>query len=406
MPIYAYAAIDPETRKIVKGKLEAADLRAAKEVLRAQGQIPTTLQEEVDVNLLNKIPMVGTLLAPKAGLKDITVMVQQMSTLLDAGIPLIESLFLLEQQSKSNRLKEILRKARNDIVSGDSLSTALARYPREFSRLFVNMIRAGEVSGELDKICNRLTSLMEKQLELDGKIKGALFMPLITLVVIFGVIILLLVMVVPQFQILFSGMGKELPLPTQLLVQASNFVKAAWHVGIVAIVSGIVWFNMFRKGAGKPIIDAWLLTIPLIGNLLNKVYCSSFIRTLATLLGAGVSLTEAISTASATVDNFVMITALESVRDSILLGGSLSKPMENSKLFPYMVVKMTAIGEETGQMEAMLNKAANYLDQETDAAVATLTKMIEPIMIFTLGGILLFVMLALYLPLWSVMDAH
>lgn len=405
MAVFTYSAIDPTTNKTTEGKLEAINLRQAKDMLRQQGQIPTKIeQEEQSADLgevLQKVPLLGDLLTPKAGQKDICMMTQQMATLLNAGIPLIEGLFLLEQQSENKALKNILKKVRADVIAGDSFSSAISRYPKQFSRLYVNMVRSGEVSGELETVCTRLAQLMEKTMALQATIQGALVYPAFTVLVIVGVIIVIMVVVVPQFRTMFANYNAELPLPTQVLISTSDFTMQFWWAILVACVTFFFWFNMFRLGKGKPLVDQWLLTLPLIGDLFRKVYVSRFVRTLASTVGAGIALVEALVTASATVDNYVLRAAFDKAKESILQGGTLARPLEQTNAFPVMVVKMIAIAEETGRMEEMLNKSADYLDVEVDRAVDTLTTMIEPIMIVVLGGLLLGVALALYIPLFD-----
>lgn len=405
MPVFLYTAVDPSTSKTVEGKIEAENMRAAKELLRGHGQIPTRLTPDTQsLNLkdaIKKVPILETLLGPHVGMKEICMMSQQMSTLLNAGIPLIEGLFLLEQQSESKALKEILKKVRADVIAGDSYSAAISKYPKQFPPMYINMIRAGEVSGEMETVCARLAHLMEKMMALQAKIQGAMIYPAFTVVVIVAVIVVIMVVVVPEFQKMFSGFGAALPLPTQILIELSHFTLSFWWAILTVVGTFTFWFNVFRKGTGKPLVDQWMLTIPLIGDLLRKVYVSRFVRTLAGTVGAGISLIEALGTSAATVDNYVLRVAFDKARESLLQGGTLARPLEQTGAFPVMVVKMIGIAEETGQMEEMLNKSADYLDVEVDRAVETLTTMIEPIMIIVLGGILLGVALALYIPLFD-----
>jgi type IV pilus assembly protein PilC len=405
MPVFIYTTIDPATHKSTEGKLEAENVREAKSILREQGQILTKIEkEEQDLTvegIIYKLPLIGDLLTPRISTKHLVIMTQQMATLLNAGIPLIEGLYLLEQQADSSTLKKTLKKIRADVIAGDSFSSALGKFPKIFSSLYVSMVRSGEVSGELEMVCLRLANVMEKNMALQGKIQGAMVYPAFTVVVIFVVIVIIMLVVVPQFQILFSNFGHELPLPTQILVACSNFTVSFWWAMLLGMGSLTFWFNIFRKTKGKPLVDQWLLTIPLIGSLFRKVYVSRFVRTLASTIGSGISLIEALSTSAATVDNYVLRYAFDRTRESLLQGGTLMKPLEQSRVFPVMVVKMIGIAEETGRMEEMLNKSADYLDKEVDDAVETLTTMIEPIMIIVLGGLLLGVALALYIPLFE-----
>jgi type IV pilus assembly protein PilC len=405
MPVYQYSMIDTRTNLTTEGRIEAPNRRAAKEMLREDGGIPIDLREDADSlkldQVFQQIPVIGGLFQVKVGLKELNIFTQQLYTLLNAGLPLIEALFLLEQQTSNSRLRQIVKEVRNEVIAGDSLSGALSKYPREFNTLYVNMIRAGETSGEMDGICYRLGQLLDKYIMLQNKIFGALTYPAFTVLVIVGVVIVILTVVVPQFQGLFSNYGAELPLPTQVLVMFSNFIQSFWWAIGLAVGTFGMWFEIYRRGSGKPLVDQWMLTLPLVGDVVRKVYVSRFVRTLATVFAAGISITEGIATASNTVDNYVMRLSFEKARDSILVGGSMAKPLEQTGAFPLMVTKMIAIGEETGNLEAMMQKSADFLDLEVDAAVETMTKMIEPIMIVVLGGIILAVALSLYLPLFD-----
>jgi type IV pilus assembly protein PilC len=405
MPVFSYKAIDSNTNKISEGKLEADNLRGAKELLRQDGKIPTELAEElVSVDFtqrITSIPVIGPLLTPRASLKDINIMTQQLSTLIDAGVPLIESIYLLEQQSSNKRLKDILKSVRNQVIAGDSFSKALSRYPHDFSRLYLNMIRAGEVSGEMDKICARLSILLEKYLNLQKKLQTAMIYPAVTIFIIGVVIAVVLIFVVPKFKVFFEGFGKKLPEPTLILIALSDFMMNYWWAIILVVIPSFFAFEVFRRGKGKPLIDQWMLSIPILGGTLRSIYVSRFVRTLGTVVASGVPLTEGLITASETVDNFIIRASLERGRESILAGGGLARPLEMSGSFPIMVVKMIAIGEETGKLEHMLNKAADFLDSEVDSAVTNLTTLIEPIMIVVLGIILTFVALALYMPMFD-----
>lgn len=405
MPVYSYRSIDSTSQKTVNGKIEAETRRQAKELLREQGQIITQIEEErasLDVGeMLQQIPVLGPMLAPKVGMKDLSLFTQQLTVLIESGIPLIESLFMLEQQTTNPRLQEILKKIRADVIAGDSFSVALAKFPNDFSGLYINMIRSGEVSGDMDKITQRLAQLLEKFMALRNKVLGALTYPVVTIVIIVGVVGVIMYFVVPQFKNVFSSNGAELPLPTQMLIDTSNFLVNYWYALLFALIGFGVWFNMFRTTFGKLIVDQWILTIPVLGDVMRKVYTARFIRTLATVIASGVPLTEALSISSATVENTVIREAFVTARDSLLMGGTLARPLEQTGVFPIMVTKMIAIGEETGEMEKMLNKSADFLETEVDHGIETLTTLIEPLMIVVLGAILLGVALALYIPLFD-----
>ncbi|MEW5820713.1 MAG: type II secretion system F family protein [Cyanobacteriota bacterium] len=407
MPIYTYKAIETKSNKQVQGQIEAPNEKAAREALRKQGTIPTTLEDmnpksnDDVMYLLRQTPFIGRLLEPRVRLKDVVIFTQQLATLIDAGIPLVEALFMLEQQTINIKLKDTLNKVRTDVLTGDSLSRSLARHPEIFSKLYINLIRAGEVSGELEKICHRLNMLLEAIQRLNSKLVAALTYPIIVVVAIVGVVTVLVVFVVPVFKGMYDGAGQELPLPTIFVLAVSDFVISYWW--LIILVSGAIflWFNWFRKGVGKPLVDEYALRIPLIGPVVRAVYVSRFVRTLGTVFGAGVSITESLATAAGTVDNYVLQNSFAKASESLRAGGSLSKPLEKSGAFPLMVVRMIAVGEETGNLETMLEKSANFLDIEVDNAVEAMTTMIEPILTVVMGGVVLVIALALYLPLFD-----
>lgn len=407
MPIYSYKAIDSKSNKEVQGQIEAPNERIAREQLRKLGSVPTTVEDmnpasQQDITaLLMKIPVIGALFEPKVKLKELVIFTQQLSTLIDAGIPLVEALFMLEQQAMNPLLKETLNKIRTDVLTGDSLSRAMARHPKIFNKLYINLIKAGEVSGELERICHRLNTLLEAMKRLNDKLIQAMTYPAIVVVAIVGVVIVLVVFVVPVFKGMYDNAGAELPLPTTFVLAVSDLVIHWWHVISFTIIAIIVWFNWFRKGVGKPLVDEYMLRIPIIGNVVRSIYVSRFIRTLGTVFGAGVSITESLVAAAGTVDNYILQNSFGKAAESLRSGGSLSKPLERSGAFPLMVVKMIAVGEETGNLETMLEKSANFLDIEVDNAVEAMTSMIEPVLTVVMGGVVLIIALALYLPLFD-----
>lgn len=407
MPVYSYKAIEAKSNKQVQGTIEAPNEKSARDALRKQGTIPTNLE---DINpqktddvmvLIQSIPFLGKIFEPKVKLKDIVIFTQQLATLIDAGIPLVEALFMLEQQTINPKLKSTLNKVRTDVLTGDSLSRALARHPDIFSKLYINLIRAGEVSGELERICHRLNSLLEAIQRLNSKLRAALIYPAVVVIAIVGVVIVLVVFVVPVFKGLYDNSGSELPLPTQFILVVSDIIIGWWWLITGVCIGVFTWFNWFRKGVGKPIVDEYALRIPLVGTVVRSVFVSRFVRTLGTVFGAGVSITEALGAAAGTVDNYILQNSFKRAAESLRAGGTLSKPLEKSGAFPLMVVRMIAVGEETGNLETMLEKSANFLDIEVDNAVEAMTSMIEPILTVVMGGVVLVIALALYLPLFD-----
>jgi type IV pilus assembly protein PilC len=403
MPIFAYKAIDPTTLRCNEGRLEAPNMRAAKDQLRESGQLPQLIEEQVDSgsDVMKAIPLIGPMLASQVGLKALSFFTIQLATLLDAGIPLIESLLLLEQQTSNKALSKILYKVRTDIIGGDSFSGSLGRFPDTFNSLYLSMIQAGELSGSLDRICRRLAELQEKLMSLKNKLFLASVYPVVSLVLILGIVEAVLIFLVPQFAGFYSDRGAELFWGTQMLVHASNFSINFWWAGLLAGGILLGWLHLWRTSFGKDTADRLWLKVPIIGDISRKIFTSQFIRTMATLLAAGVPITEAITTAGNTVDNNTVRAAFANAREHLLVGTSLSKPLEDSKLFPVMVTRMIGIGEETGNLETMMLKAADFLDVEVDMAIDTFTKMIEPFMIVTVGMLLTFMLLGLYIPLFD-----
>lgn len=383
--------------------MEAPTLRAAKESIREQGQLPQLLEEQVESSnsVLQAVPVVGSLFMGRVSLKTLYFFTMQLATLLNAGIPLIEALYLLEQQSSSKRLQQIVNQVRTDVIAGDSFSASIKRYPVVFNVLFVSMIEAGEVSGNLESICFRLAALQEQLMSLRRKVITASIYPVVSLVIIVAIVLGLLIFIVPQFASLYESKGAALPLITQFLLAASDFCINFWWAGVIAFGVLLGWFQVFRTTFGKAIVDKVVLKIPVFGTILKKIYTSQFVRTMATLLGAGVPITQAIQNAGNTVDNVVILQAFATAKDALLQGKTLSRPLEETQLFPLMVTRMISIGEETGSLENMMGKAADFLDIEVDMAIETFTKLIEPAMIVIVGVILLVMLLGLYLPLFD-----
>ncbi|MEB3207083.1 MAG: type II secretion system F family protein [Vampirovibrionales bacterium] len=412
MVMFAYQVLDPATSKTLEGVMEAASIFEAKKKLRDSGAIPIRIQESksrINASSGDARPWMRDILwafpfiKPKIALADLVIITQQLYTLLDAGVPLVETLYLLEKQALKPHIKEIFRELRTLVIAGDSFSSALGHYPGDFPPVYRNLIKAGEVSGNLDEICLRLSILLEKNFKLQKKISGAMVYPIFTIVVIILAIVIIMTVIVPKFVVLFARM--DLPLPTIVLIYTSNLFVHYWWLMIASMIGGSFWFNALRKGPGRLLVDQWVLTLPLFGDLLRKIYVSRLVRTMATLVGAGISLTESVSVAASTVDNCVLRHGLDKAMESLYAGTSLSKPMEQTKLFPTMVVRMIAVGEESGGLEKMMAKASDYLDEETDKTVELMTTLIEPIMIIVLGGVLLWVALSLYMPLFNMHKA-
>jgi type II secretory pathway component PulF len=413
MPVFAYKALETDTKRVVEGNIEAIDLRHAKQLLRNQGKMVQKLDKIqqrrgntasfglTSANGAGAIGSLKVLLGQQPSLKHVYMFTQQMGTLLGSGIPLVETLYLIEQQTVHVGFRQMLQQIRADVINGYTFSAALIRCKGTFSRLFIAMVKAGEQTGDLSRVFMRLEQLIKTQIGLRNKITGALIMPAMTLLVISAVLVIMLIFVVPQFEQMFDSRGADLPFITITLLMASKTLQNFWWLILIALFVAGAWFNVFRQGVGKPLVDSTLLRIPLLGDFLKKVYANQFTATLANLLGSGIIITEAFKTAAATVTNHEMTVAFEAAQESLMLGSSASRPLEESNVFPMLVTKMLAIGEQTGEMEVMLNKAAQFLESEIDIGITLLTEMVQPLITIVLGVLLLYVVLAIYLPIFA-----
>lgn len=413
MPVFAYKALETETKRVVEGNIEAIDLRHAKQLLRNQGKMVQKLDKIqqrrgnstsfglTSANGAGGVGSLKVLLGQQPSLKQVYMFTQQMGTLLGSGIPLVETLYLIEQQTVHVGFRQMLQQIRADVINGHTFSAALIRCKGTFSRLYIAMVKAGEQTGDLSRVFIRLEQLIKTQIGLRNKITGALIMPTMTLLVISAVLVIMLIFVVPQFEQMFDSRGADLPFITITLLMASKIVQNFWWLILITLFVAGAWFNVFRQGVGKPLVDSTLLRIPLLGDFLKKVYANQFTATLANLLGSGIIITEAFKTAAATVTNHEITVAFEAAQESLMLGSSAYRPLEESNVFPMLVTKMLAIGEQTGEMEVMLNKAAQFLESEIDIGITLLTEMVQPLITIVLGVLLLYVVLAIYLPIFA-----
>ena len=408
MPKFAYKATNKEGKDQF-GVLEAESQALAVQDIRNMGLFPTHIREarKSDEKRARK---------KKGGLEDIyfgglkwkevVIMTRQLSTLIDAGLPLLRSLNILVVQLKASKLRDILRDISADVQSGSTFSEALAKHPKAFDRLYVNMVKAGEVGGMLETVLARLAAFMEKRMALIRKVRGALVYPIFVVVVACGIVTFLLIKVVPVFAEIFEEFGKGLPAPTQFLVDASAFIQYQWWKILLYFSSTIIFFKLIRKvPIIQRIIDRVSLKIPLVGNLVTKVAVARFARTLGTLLTSGVPILQALKITKDTISNSVIQDAIQKVHDRIKEGDTIAVPLDESKVFPPMVVNMIDVGEETGSLDAMLNKIADIYDNEVEIAVEALLSLMEPAIIIILGGIIGFIVIALYLPIFTLGDA-
>jgi type IV pilus assembly protein PilC len=401
MPVFAYKALTAGTYATVDARLEAKDLRHAKQQIRDMGLLVQKLEQIQDQRTeeaLKKFALRFSLGLPE---KQLLVFTQQLAVVLEAGIPLIEALFILEQQTTNPKLQQILAEVRQEVMNGKLFSEAMAQ-TGDFDRLFITMLKTGESTGELDNALFALYDLRDKAFKLRARVKKAMTMPAIAALIIVGVIIIMLTFVIPQFQEFFTNQKQELPLITTLMITISKIVCTYWWGVILAMVGGALWFNTYRQGVGKPKVDRLIIQLPFVGGLVKRVYTLRFISTLNTLLSGGIILSEALDRAAGTIPNVDFQTAFASAKETLMKGGAISKTLEKEGLFPPMVTKMMAIGEQTGEFEKMLNKAIGFMEDEVDAAMHAMTEMIQPLMTVVGGGIILFMFAAIYLPIFQI----
>ena len=387
------------TRKgeVKKGELDVTDENALRGMLRRQGFKSITVKKKPK-DLSEYLPF----LKGKVKEKDIVVFSRIFSTMINAGLPLIQCLELLAQQEQNKVFKKIITTIKEDIEGGSTLCDALKKYPKVFDDLFVNLVAAGESGGILDVILNRLSSYMEKAAKLKSKVKGAMTYPASVLVISVAVVSLLLLKVIPTFQKMFEGMGGQLPGPTQFLVDASQFMQDYFMFMIGGVVAvGFAFKKYYQTEKGTLVIDALILKSPVFGPLLKKVAVSKFTRTLATMMTSGVPILEGLNIVSRTAGNKIIENAIQKTRQSISEGRTIAEPLAETNIFPSMVVQMIAVGEATGALDAMLAKIADFYDDEVDAAVDAMTALLEPFMMVFLGGVVGGMIIAMYLPIFK-----
>ncbi|MFT5698806.1 MAG: type IV pilus assembly protein PilC [Desulforhopalus sp.] len=397
MPIYTWKGKNSygENRK---AELEAPDLASAiSQVKRLR--IANAVVKEKPKDLFENI----SFLKPNVTGKDIVIFTRQLSTMIDAGLPLVQGLEILEKQQSNKTFKEALTEVRLDVEAGSTLADAMRKKPKIFDNLFTNMIEAGETGGILDTILSRLAAFMEKSMLLKKKIKGAMTYPAICLAISLLILVIILVFVVPVFSKMFEDFGSSLPLPTQIVVDLSEFFKNnIIYLFLFLIALGFGIKKIYSTEKGKMVIDKGLLHTPVIGALLRKVAVSKFTRTLSTMLQSGVPILEALQVVAKTSGNKVIELAVFRVGDSIAEGRPLADPLEETGVFPNMVVQMINVGESVGALDAMLEKIADFYDEEVDQAVENLTAMIEPFMMVFLGGMIGGLVVAMYLPIFKI----
>jgi len=394
MPTFSYTARPTTGGDLRKGDVNLGSKDEVISYLHRQKLIPVSVREKPkDINIT-----IGTGVTTR----DIVIFTRQFATMINAGLPLVQSLDIMAEQTENDKLKSTIRDILYDVESGNTLADALDRHPKIFTKLYVNMVAAGEAGGILDVILLRLATFLEKNDALIRKIKGAMIYPAVIFSVALAAVLVLLIFVIPTFQNMFASAGVPLPLPTQIVISMSQFLQDYWWALILGVVATVVLVRAWYKtDQGELLIDRLLLNLPILGDLQRKSAVARFTRTLGTLVSSGVSILEGLEITAKTAGNRVIHDAVMGSRASIAGGETISGPLKASGVFPPMVVQMINVGEQTGGLDEMLTKIADFYDEEVDAAVSALLSAMEPLMIVVLGVVVGGMIVAMYLPIFD-----
>jgi type IV pilus assembly protein PilC len=400
MPIYKW---EGKTAKgaVKKGEMEAPSEAAIRIHLRQQNIIPTKIDSKrKDINI--SLPF----LKKKVQQRSVAVFTRQLATMIDAGLPLVQSLEVLSSQQDNKVFKDIIREIREDVEGGSTFAGALKKHPTTFNELYTNLVVAGEEGGILDNILNRLASYIEKAEALKKKVKSALVYPATIVFVAAAVVMILMIFVIPVFETMFKSAGQSLPLPTVIVLTISKLIKKYIIIFIPALMFLFYLFKKYYQTQnGKAVVDRLLLKLPVFGPLFRKIAVARFSRTLGTLVSSGVPILDGLSIVSRTAGNRAIEIAIMNARASIREGETIAEPLGRSALFPPMVIQMIAVGESTGALDSMLSKIAEFYEEEVDVAVANLTSLLEPLLMIFLGVVIGGVVIAMYLPIFNMASA-
>ena len=398
MAVFNYKVVDKDGKN-KKGTIEATNRDGAEKKLKADGYSIMSLTEQ-------NSPFSGGLFKKKVKSKDLGVFCKQFSAVIRAGVTIISALELMGDQLENKTLKKAIMDARTYVEKGGTLADALRINPDVFPPIMINMVAAGEMSGSLEVCLDRLVEHFEKDNALGSKIKGAMVYPIMVFIVMIIVIIVVMVAVIPNFTSMFEEMGTELPLATRIMVAASNFIIKRWYILLVIVVAIVAAVKIFQKSpVGEQFFANISLKAPIFGNLTVKSACSRIARTMSTLMGAGISMIDSVDQTAKVMTNKIIRDGLMDAKDQVSKGVPLSKPLKDMEMLPDMLSAMTKIGEETGDIEEMLSKVADYYDEEVDAATDALTAAMEPIIMVVLAGIVGMIVAAVYGPIMSMYDA-
>lgn len=396
MPRFVYTARNFEG-KIITSDTEGDSKEAVISKLRERGYFVTNIKEKgKEFQLFQK----------KVSPGEISIFARQFATMIGAGVPLVRCLTILCQQCENPRFKEIITKVRQDVEAGSNLSKALQQHPKVFNNLFVNLVKAGEAGGILEDILSRLATYLESSEQLKQKVKGAMTYPVVVFSIAILVVIFLIVFVLPTFETIFKDMGEsKLPLPTRILLGISGFMNDYLILVVIGAAAAFIGVKkFFESERGSRLFDTNILKMPVIGLMQKKVAVAKFTRTLGTLIASGVPILQALEVTADTAGNVVIAEAVNKTRASIREGESISEPLKASNVFPPMVVQMIAVGEETGELDKMLTKIADFYDQEVDTAVKGLTSIIEPIVIVFMGVVIGGIVMAIFMPMLELVN--
>lgn len=399
MPMFEYTAKNATSGQILKGTLDVPTKDEVIAFIRKNRMILVSAREApAQVRMPSFKKRVST--------RDVVIFTRQFATMINAGLPLVQSLSILAQQTENKTLKEVTKQVVYDVEAGNTLADALAKHPRAFPELYVNMVAAGEAGGILDTILLRLATFLEKNDALVRKVKGALVYPAVIISVAVIAVAVLLIFVIPTFASMFAAVNMTLPLPTRVVMGASNFLLRYWYILIGVAVVGLFGLrSYYATPNGKKTIDGGLLRSPVLGDLLRKTAVSRFTRTLGTLISSGVSILDGLEITAKTAGNRVIHDAIMQSRQSIAGGETIAGPLQTSGVFPPMVISMISVGEQTGGLDEMLAKIADFYDAEVDVAVSALLSLMEPVMIVVLGVIVGGMVVAMYLPIFDMVNA-
>jgi type IV pilus assembly protein PilC len=396
MAVFIWSA-KTKTGELRNGEMEAPAADAVDQRLRAQGLQPVKVKKK-PAEIYIKLPGSTGVTA-----RDLMLFTRQFSTMIDAGLPLVQCLDILHQQNENIWFKKVLGQVKSDVEQGKTFADALSKHPKIFDPLFVNLVAAGETGGILDTIMTRLAMQTEKSVKLAKQLKGALFYPTAVMTVAIGAVAVLLLFVIPVFEKMFADFGGALPVPTQIVIDISNWSVNHWYVFVVTPPALIFSFNSFRRTPkGRRLLDQAVLGAPIFGPLIRKTAVARFTRTMGTMLSSGVPILDALDIVARASGNVVIGDAISYARKKVAEGKTLAEPMTETRIFPSMVCQMVAIGESAGALDTMLNKIADFYEEEVDAAVAGLTSLLEPIIMVFLAVVLGGFLIAMYLPIFTI----